>query len=512
MSQKAVVLDGYSLKIQDLMAISHFGREIRISKEGKERINKSRKIIEEKLANNEVIYGVSTGFGKLSEAVISPAEREVLQKNLIKSHSIGFGSYIPDEVVLGAMVIELNSFCRGGSGIRLKVVEMLEKLINNRVIPLVPSIGSLGASGDLSPLAYIARILIGEGEAKYKNKILRSSEILKLLELNSLELSAKEGLSLINGTHVLTSYAAHTVYDALNVLRNSVISVGLMLEAFDGNIEAFSPFIMNLRPHQGQKEFAKAILKILEGSDLLKKPPKRIQDPYSIRCSPQVHGAVLDAIIHCKNLVEIEINSTTDNPLIDLDRSIVASGGNFHGEPIGLTMDYLAIAMTELGNISERRVNLLLDASISDLPPFLSDHPGLNSGLMILQYADTAISAENKVLASPASIDNTSVSANQEDHVSMGLTASKKAYKIVNNVSKMIAVEIYTACQALKFNKERTISKGLNKIYDFIRQKIPPLKEDRFFDDEVNWIGNQITNRKLVQLIETEVGMLFGDI
>jgi histidine ammonia-lyase len=512
MNQETAVLDGNSLTIHELIEITRFGKKVELSQNGKDRIKNARRIIEDKLEKNEVIYGVSTGFGRLSEEVISPAEREVLQKNLIKSHSIGFGSFIPDEIVLGAMVIEVNSFCRGGSGIRLSVVEMLVSLINNRVIPLVPSIGSLGASGDLSPLAYIARILIGEGEAKFGEKILKDSEILAQLKLSPLELSAKEGLSLINGTHVLTSYAAHTVYDGLNVLKNSIISVGLTLEAFDGNIEAFSSFIMNLRPHKGQKEFAEALLKILVGSDLTKNKPKRIQDPYSIRCSPQVHGAVLDAVIHCKNLVEIEINSTTDNPLIDIENSLVSSGGNFHGEPIGLVMDYLSIAMTELGNISERRVNLLLDSSISDLPSFLSDHPGLNSGLMILQYADTAISAENKVLASPASIDNTSVSANQEDHVSMGLTASKKAYKIVRNISKMIAVEIYTACQALKFNDSRTISVSLNKVYSFIRKTVPPLNEDRFFDTEVYWIDSQIANRKLIQLAESETGKLFGDL
>ncbi len=511
MEQEAVVLDGDSLTIKELIDVTRFGRKVTISEKGKHRIKHAREIIEAKLANNEVIYGVSTGFGKLANEIISPVEREILQKNLIKSHSIGFGSYIPDEVVLGAMVIELNSFCKGGSGIRLIVVEMLETLINNRVVPLVPSIGSLGASGDLSPLAYIARLLIGDGQAKYNNQILRDSEILAQLGLSPLELSAKEGLSLINGTHVLTSYAAHTVWDALNVLKNSIVSVGLTLEAFDGNVQAFSSFIMNLRPHKGQCEYAKALLKILEGSDLTKQQPKRIQDPYSIRCSPQVHGAILDSIIHCKNLVEIEINSTTDNPLVDIESSVVASGGNFHGEPIGLSMDYLSIAMTELGNISERRVNLLLDSSISDLPPFLSDQPGLDSGLMILQYADTAISAENKVLASPASIDNTSVSANQEDHVSMGLTASKKAYKIVSNTSKMIAVEIYTACQALKFNKTRTISRALNKIYSFIRATVPPLEGDRFFDTEVYWIGDQIENRKLIQLAEEETGKLLGD-
>ncbi|MBY9001869.1 MAG: histidine ammonia-lyase [Candidatus Heimdallarchaeota archaeon] len=512
MGNETIILDGKTLTINDLIKVTRFEKGVKISDEGKVKIEEARKIIEDKLEKNETIYGISTGFGKLANTIISPSQRETLQKNLIKSHSIGFGPYLPDEIVLGAMVIELNSFCKGGSGIRYETAKMLEKLINSRVIPLVPSIGSLGASGDLSPLAYIARILIGEGEAKYENEVLKSSDILSKLSLFPIVLHAKEGISLINGTHVLTSYAAHTVLDSLNILRNSVIAVGLTLEAFDGNVEAFSSFIMNLRPHNGQMKFAKAILDILIGSDLLSKQPKRIQDPYSIRCSPQVHGAILDAVEHGKNLVEIEINSTTDNPLINLETSDVVSGGNFHGEPIGLAMDYLAIAMTELGNISERRVNLLLDSTISGLPSFLSKNPGLNSGLMMIQYAAAALSGENKILASPASIDNTSVSANQEDHVSMGLTASKKAYQLVKNVTNMISIEIYTACQGIEFLENKKLSNVLKNIYEYIRKQIPPLGEDKLFDKEVYWIAEKIEDRSLANIAEQEMGEIFGDI
>lgn len=512
MDQKAVSLDGNSLTISDLMEVTRSGRKIGISEEGEKKIRLARGIIEDKLDRNDVIYGVSTGFGKFANTVISPSERETLQKNLIKSHSIGFGPCLPDEIVLGAMVIELNSFCRGGSGIRIETTKMLEKLINEGVIPLVPSIGSLGASGDLSPLAFIARILIGEGKAKFDGKILESSEILAKLDLSPIELHAKEGISLINGTHVLTSFAAHTVYDSLNVLKNSIITVGLTLEAFEGNPNAFSPFIMNLRPHQGQMKFAKAILDILKESNLLSKEPKRIQDPYSIRCSPQVHGAILDAIVHCKKLVEIEINSVTDNPLINLQNSEVISGGNFHGEPISLAMDYLSISLTELGNISERRVNLLLDSAQSELPAFLTKEPGLNSGLMMIQYASAALAAENKVLSTPASIDNISVSANQEDHVSMGLTASKKAYQISKHIANILGIEIYTACQALEFREERKISAALGEIYKYIRKSIPPLEDDRRFDEEVDWIVENITNRSFIRIIEQKMGDIFGDI
>ena len=512
MGQEVVVLDGDSLTIKSLLEITRKGKKVELSEEAIKKIKKSRKIIESKLDKDEIIYGVSTGFGKLSDAVISPSERGILQTKLIKSHSIGFGPFLPDEIVLGAMIIELNSFCRGASGIRIEIAELLQKLINEKVIPQVPSVGSLGASGDLSPLAYIARILIGEGKAKFNNEVLKGSEILKRIESTPIELQAKEGLSLINGTHVLTSFAAHSVYDSINVLENSVLAVGLTLEAFDGNTRAFSSFVSNLRPHKGQIKFAKAILDILEGSTLLKTEPKRIQDPYSIRCSPQVHGAVLDVICHCKRVVEIELNSTTDNPLINLETSEVISGGNFHGEPIGLAMDYLCIAMTDLGNISERRVNLLLDASISGLPSFLIKEPGLNSGLMMIQYLDAAIAAENKILASPASIDNISVSANQEDHVSMGFTASKKAYQLVRNIVQMVAIEFYTAYQALGFKEDKNkISNIVLEIFNFISKDIPLLTEDKFFDEEVNWIARKIENQLFTDIAKKKLGHMFGD-
>ncbi len=512
MGHENIVLDGDSLTINDLINVTRYGKSVKISEEGVRKIKVARKIIEGKLNKNETIYGVSTGFGKLANTIISPSERETLQKNLIKSHSIGFGPYLPDEIVLGAMVIELNSFCRGGSGIRIELAEMIETLINNRVIPLVPSIGSLGASGDLSPLAYIARIFIGEGKARFKNEILDGSEVLSRLNLVPIELSAKEGISLINGTHVLTSFAAHTIFDSLRILENSVISVCLTLEAFEGNLNAFSSFIMNLRPHKGQMRFAKAVLDVLKGSELHNIQSKRVQDPYSIRCSPQVHGAILDVIEHCKKLAEIEINSTTDNPLINIETSEVASSGNFHGEPIGLSMDYLSIALTDLGNISERRVNLLLDSSISGLPSFLIKKPGLNSGLMMLQYADAAISAENKILASPASIDNISVSANQEDHVSMGFTASKKAYQIAKNVTQMIAIELYTTYQALGFKENKTLSEAIQDVYDFIKNSIPLLKEDKFFDEDVKWIVEKIEEHAFTNLVKEKIGSIFGDI
>ncbi|MHA1398972.1 MAG: histidine ammonia-lyase [Candidatus Heimdallarchaeaceae archaeon] len=506
-----IVLDGKQLTVSDLLRVTREGYTVAISEESKEKIKNARKVIEDQINQGHTIYGVSTGFGKLANTLISAGEQNVLQENIIRSHSIGFGPLLPDEIVLGAMVIAVNSYCKGCSGIRLSTVEMYIELINNRVIPLVPSIGSLGASGDLAPLAYIASVLMGEGKAKLGDEILPGKEILSRLGLTPLKPVAKEGLSLVNGTHILTSFAAHTIYDAYVVLKNSSIAVGLTLEAFHGNLDAFSYFIMNQREHRGQHDIACSILKLTEGSELLASKAPRVQDPYSLRCSPQVHGAVLDTIRYAQKVVETELNSATDNPLISVELNKALSGGNFHGEPIALVMDFLAIALTELGTISERRVNQLLNTALSNLPPFLSKNAGLNSGLMILQYSDAAISAENKVLASPASIDNTPVSADQEDHVSMGLTSSKKAYQIVRNVVKMVGIEIYSACQALIFKEDKKISPHLEKVYEYIREKIPPLEDDRRYDEEVYWLIEEIMNGKLVSLVEEKLSDLDGE-
>ncbi|MHA1353313.1 MAG: HAL/PAL/TAL family ammonia-lyase [Candidatus Heimdallarchaeaceae archaeon] len=480
-----IVLNGNSLNINDLIKITRQGYKIRLSDDSKERIRESRNAIENLIAENDPIYGVSTGFGKLANVLISINEQSQLQENIIRSHSISFGEFLPDEIVKGAMVIAINSYCKGSSGIRLSTVELYVDLVNNNVIPLVPSIGSLGASGDLAPLSYIASVLIGEGKVKYNDQILTGKEIL--------------------------AFAAHTIYDSLNILKHSAIAVALVLEALHGNTDAFSPFIMQNRKHKGQSDFADTVLKLIKGSDIEHIKAPRVQDPYSIRCSPQVHGAVLDTIRYVKSVVEVEMNSATDNPLISVNHNHAFSGGNFHGEPISLVMDFLSIALTELGSISERRVNQLLNTALSGLPAFLTGKPGLNSGLMILQYADAALSAENKILSTPASIDNTPVSADQEDHVSMGLTSSKKVYKIRDIVSQMIAIEIFTACQALEFRGERKLSPVNMKIYNHIRKKIPPIANDRRYDEDVYWVIEQVKTGGLLKFTEEELLSISGE-
>ncbi len=511
METSYVTLDGSRLTIETLVAISRGDKHITLSDDAKERIQCARAVIDQKLSENKVIYGVTTGFGKLANTLISHDELNELQVNIIRSHSIGFGSYVPDDIILGAMVIEVNSFCKGASGIKLPTVELLVQLINNRVIPLVPSIGSLGASGDLAPLSYIASVLIGEGKVKHKGQILSGKEVLDKLGAEPIILAPKEGLALVNGTHVLTSYAAHTVFDSFNVFNNASLALALTLEAFRGNITAFDSFVSDVRTHQGIKDFTRSIRFLIEGSQISANSPKRLQDPYSFRCAPQVHGAILDAIRHCRKIVETELNSVTDNPLVNVDGNVTISAGNFHGEPIGLVMDYLSIALTELGTISERRVNQLLNSSLSGLPAFLVKKPGLNSGLMIVQYSDAAISSENKILAAPASIDNTPVSADQEDHVSMGLTASKKAYKICANISQMIAIEIYTACQALEFKDENNPSPVLSEVFSYIRQHVPALESDRRYDDDVYWVIAQVNSGDLLRVVERKIGPLLGE-
>ncbi len=510
MENALISLTGENLTLSTLISITRESKKIKIADEAIKRICESRQIIENKVKQNETIYGVTTGFGKLANTAIEKSDLKKLQANIIKSHSIGFGSSIPDEIVLGAMVIAVNSFCKGNSGIRLETVNILVELINRRIIPQVPETGSLGASGDLAPLAYIACVFLGEGYVKYNDTIFPSTDLPSKFNITPLELEAKEGLALVNGTHVLTSYSAHSTFDAMNIIKNSAIAVALSLEAYSGNLAAFSDFIMRMRPHKGQIIFAKTIRELTKGSEILSGKRKRVQDPYSFRCSPQVHGAVLETITYSKNIIEIEMNSSTDNPLINKNKSEVLSGGNFHGEPVGLSMDYLAIALTELGTISERRVNQLLNTVLSDLPPFLTDKPGLNSGLMILQYADAAISSENKVLASPASIDNTPVSADQEDHVSMGMTACKKAYKIVKNLEQMIGIEIYTACQALTFI-ENNPSPILKDIYDTIREVVTPLRQDRKYDTEVYWIIEKLKERRFTTMVKEKLKSLFSE-
>ncbi|MDO8592512.1 MAG: histidine ammonia-lyase [bacterium] len=463
--------------------------KISLSKVGRKAVIASRQVIERIIAKKIPVYGVTTGFGNFKDKFIDHDKLRELQKNLIRSHSVGVGELFPPEVVRAALVVRLNSLVQGYSGVRLELLELLCEIINRNIVPVVPSQGSVGSSGDLAPLSHMALVLIGEGEAWYRGKRLSGKEALRKAGLKPLELATKEGLAFINGTSVMTGIAALAVTDAARLADAADLACALTLEAFCGVITPFDPNIHRIRPHPGQAISAANIKRFVRGSKLVNSVPLRIQDSYSVRCAPQVHGAVRDSLAHVGMVVERELNSVTDNPLIfaSLDRAL--SGGNFHGEPIAFVMDFLGIAIAELGDISERRTAKLVDANTNQgLPMFLiaPEKAGLHSGFMMPQYTAAALVSENKVLAHPASVDSIPTSANQEDHVSMGMIAARKAVNILENTRNVLAIEYLTAAQAIDFRNPKKLGRGTSKIYKFIRRHIPFVKDDRELGKDIS--------------------------
>jgi histidine ammonia-lyase len=394
------------------------------------------------------------------------------------------------------MILQVNNFARGHSGIRAHIVSLLTELVNKRVIPIVPSKGSLGASGDLAPLAHLSSVLIGKGYAYYNGKRMSGSDALRKVGLNPVKLGAKEGLALLNGTQAMTSIAAFAVADSEYLVEIANLTTAMNMEVHRANIDALNPLIHEARPHNGQIKIAKTILNYLDGSKRIRKNVDR-QDCYSIRCVPTVHGATSDTINHVKKVIEIEMNSSTDNPLVFSNNQIL-SGGNFHGQPIALAMDFLSIALAEIGSISERRIERLLNPTLSGLPPFLAPNSGLNSGFMIAQYTAASLVSENKGLAFPASIDSIPVSANQEDHVSMGTIAARKARKIIEHLQIILAIELLCVAQAMDLIQiQNLISPRTRRVYQRIRETIPKLSEDREIAPDINRCVELLRNKEL---------------
>jgi histidine ammonia-lyase len=477
-------------KVYNLSINKDNNLKVKISNLSEKKIKESRLLLE-KLSKDNVIYGVNTGFGAFKNKIITTEKIKELQINLIRSHCCGVGDYFSKEIVRAIMIIRLNSLCLGYSGVRIKLVELLRDMINENIIPLVPSKGSVGSSGDLSPLSHIALAMIGEGDVYYKNKLIPSLKALKLSGLKPLELKEKEGLALNNGTSAMTAVATIALYKSLKIINLSDMGCALTLEAICGSSNAFDSKIHKVRPHLGQNVSSKKILSFVKGSSLVDSIPTRIQDSYSLRCAPQVHGSVRDSLEYVKKVVEIEINSVTDNPLIFVEENKIISGGNFHGEPIAISMDLLGIAMSEIANISERRVAKLIDSSTNEgLPAFLipEENSGLNSGLMIPQYTAAALVSENKVLAHPASVDSIPTSGNQEDHVSMGTIAARKALDIVKNSENVIAIEYLTALQAIDFRGHSKLGLKTKKIYQIVRKKVKFIDRDRNLSKDINLI------------------------
>ncbi|MFX1534963.1 MAG: histidine ammonia-lyase [Promethearchaeota archaeon] len=501
----SLLLDGKSLDLPSIISVTRDKSEVGLTEEAKNKVLEARRVVESLIQQEKVVYGVSTGFGILCNTIIPQEKIDELQYNLILSHAGGVGDPLPEEIVRGIMLLRANSLCRGNSGIKLETIEALIKMLNKGVHPIIPEKGSLGASGDLAPLAHMSLVLLGQGEAIYQKQRLSGAEALDKAGITPVKLGAKEGLALINGTQFMTSYLAHTVYFAESIVKIADIACAMTLEALKGLPDAFDENIHILRPHKGQQDSAANIRKLIANSQLSRRSG-RVQDPYSIRCAPQVHGASRDALNYVKKVTEIEINAVTDNPLIFPDKEPPSiSGGNFHGQPLALAADFLGIALAELGNISERRVEHLLNPALnSPLPPFLIEDSGLNSGLMLAQFTAAALVSENKLLASPASVDSIPTSANQEDHVSMGAFAARKAYKILENLQYIIAIEILCAAQALDFSiqEDEEPSPSIKKVWEIVRSVVDFRSKDRLMHADIEKVFELVRSQKLLEAVE----------
>ncbi len=497
-SYMAVRLDG-SLNIDDVVAVAKGGASVELGREVRARVEENRKFLEEAVEKEErPIYGVTTGFGNLVCEEIPEEKRRQLQVNLLRSHSAGVGEPLSRETVRGIMALRANSLGRGYSGVRVKLLESLIGLLNEDVVPYVPKKGSLGASGDLIPLAHAGSVLIGEGKAYYEDDLLPGSEALEEAGLKPVELREKEGLALINGTQAMTAVTTIAAVEVRRLLRVADIIAAMTAYMVGGNFSQYDSRIYELRPYEGQEKVASNMRKLL-GYEPDEYRPKNVQDPYSIRCVPQIHGGARSALERTVESLETEINSVTDNPLIFENDTPVISGGNFHGEPIALVADYLGMALTELGNVSERRVNRLLHPDLNgDLPPFLAEDPGTNSGFMLAQYTSAALTSENKNLANPASVDSVPVSGDQEDHVSMGMHSAEQLQKIVENVRKILSVELIAGVQAQE-TRENELPDPLADVYENVREVVPPVEEDRELSTLIENVSNLLWEEDLFE-------------
>ena len=505
-----IELNGITLTIEEVKRVARDCEPAEISQEACAAINHSRAHVEAMLKSGEAVYGLTTGFGKFSDTRIADKDTEELQRNLIVSHACGTGDPLPTEAVRGVMLLRLNALVSGFSGIRLSTMETLLQMLNLGVHPVIPEKGSLGASGDLVPLAHMVLPMIGLGLAEYRGEILPGAEAMKKAGINPVKLAAKEGLALINGTQVMTSIGALCVYDTVELSKNADIIASLTCEAQSSITRAFDARVHQLRGHAGQIACAENLRKLLKDSELsLDTIPGKVQDAYSIRCIPQIHGASRDAIEYVYNAVSREINAVTDNPLIFPKEGDVISGGNFHGQPMALAFDFLAIALAEYANVSERRTERLVNPALNNhLPAFLAPNGGLNSGFMIAQYAAAALVSENKVLAHPASVDSIPSSANQEDHVSMGTIAARKAAEILKNVQRVLAIELFAAGQATGLIGEEKLAPATRAAFDVLRKEVPLIERDVVMYEWMAKCERIVIDGRLIPAVEAVTGEL----
>lgn len=473
------------LSIERIEEIISKNYKLTLSEEAITKINRCRQYIDDRMAaSTDPVYGINTGFGSLCDVKINNTDLEQLQKNLVMSHACGTGEEVPASIVKIMLLLKIQSLSYGHSGVQLKTVERLMEFYNNNIFPVIYTKGSLGASGDLSPLAHLCLPLIGMGEVDYNGKRISGAELLTIFSWDEIHLQSKEGLALLNGTQFMSSYAVYCLIQAKRISTQSDFIAAISLDAFDGRIDAFDELIHIVRPHAGQLATAKNMLTHLAGSEIASQKKVQVQDPYSFRCIPQVHGASKDTITHVYNVVTIEINSVTDNPNVFPDEDKIISGGNFHGQPLALVMDFLAIALAELANISERRTYQLISGQ-RNLPAFLVQNPGLNSGFMIPQYTAASIVSENKQLCTPASVDSIVSSNGQEDHVSMGANAATKLLRVVENVDRVFAIELMNAAQALEFRRPLKSSTSIEEYIAAYRNVVSRNTEDRYLSADI---------------------------
>lgn len=502
-----VIITGQDLTLDQVAAVARQGAEVELSDAAKENVLRSRKVVDDIIAEKKVVYGVTTGFGSFCNTVIATEESKKLQKNLIITHAVGAGDNFPTEVARTVMLLRVNNLAKGFSGIRMETLETLIAMLNKGVTPVIPEKGSLGASGDLAPLSHMVLPMLGLGIAEYQGEMMDGATAMKKAGIPTIELTEKEGLALINGTQVMNAVGALTMYDTLNLVKVADVACALSFEAQNGVIDALQPRMHTCRPHQGQIDSAAIIHHLLEGSkNVTHQGEIKVQDAYSLRCAPQVHGASKDAINYVKEQIEIEMNSVTDNPIIFADTMEGISGGNFHGQPMALSFDFLGIALSEIANISERRLERLVNPALSGLPAFLVENGGLNSGFMIVQYSAASLVSENKVLAHPASVDSIPSSANQEDHVSMGTIAARKANTIMKNVRRVLAMELMCACQAIDLRGDKGMGVGTKPAYQEIRKVCMKLEEDRPLYEDINNCEETILNGSLLKAVEAAAG------
>jgi histidine ammonia-lyase len=507
---KAIPLGFDGMTLDQLVAIARDGAHAKLSEGSQERIRLTRQMVDNWVEDEKTIYGITTGFGALSDVVISKKDTRKLQENILMSHAAGVGDPLDKQYVRATMALRIKDLARGHSGIRLETVEHLVALLNWGVCPVIPEKGSVGASGDLAPLAHLALVLVGLGEAFFKGQRMSGRQVLSKCGLKPIQLEAGEGLALVNGTQVMTAIGGLAVFDAINLSKMTDIAAAMSLEVLMGSRTEFNRRIHQVRPHPGQADAAANMERLVQNSEIITshKDCGRVQDAYTLRCSPQVHGATKDAIRYCRKVIETEMNSSTNNPLIYAEDQEFLLGGNFHGQPVALALDFLGMAVAELANISERRIERLVNPMLSGLPAFLVGDGGLNSGFMIAQYTAAALVSENKVLCHPASVDSIPTSANKEDHVSMGTISARQCRDVIANTEEVIAIELLCGAQALDLLTNIKPGEGTLAAYQVIRKAIPHLESDRILASDIATMKEIIRSGKIIQAVEKKIGKL----